>query len=152
FFGRTVLPELTRLYPGDYRVVHACAPAGSPTGFGETIAESLKEQLGQTRFVPAAGGPVTPRAALRSPVPRDAAAAFHRFFDSEALGAARHDLVHVDVENDRRSDQLVQLLGAKTVPDETILRVLARRPSVLERDLADYYVVLEVRPESGRLG
>lgn len=35
---RAVLPELAHRYPGDYRVVHACAPGGCPSGFGAVIA------------------------------------------------------------------------------------------------------------------
>ena len=49
---------LARVFSGDYRVVHSCAPAGSPSGFGEVIVRLLREQLAQTRFVPASGGPV----------------------------------------------------------------------------------------------
>jgi hypothetical protein len=142
FFGRTALPELAHLYPEDYRVVHACAPTGSPSGFGNEISGLLREVLERTRFVPASGGPVTPRAALRSPVPRDALAAFHRFFDRQTLGVARRSLVHVDVENDRRADELIRSLGAETVPDDPILRFLRRHPDVSQHELADFYVLL----------
>ncbi|CAN5520581.1 hypothetical protein BH24CHL1_BH24CHL1_16920 [soil metagenome] len=69
FFGQSVLPELVRLFPEDYRVVHICAPVGSPSGFGEVIASQLREQLVQTRFVPTPSGSVTPRKLLCSPVP-----------------------------------------------------------------------------------
>jgi hypothetical protein len=92
--------------------------------------------------VPAAGGPVTPRAALWSPLPRGSAAAFHRCFDADALGAARHALVDVDVENDPRADQFIQALGARTVPDDVILRYLARVPAVAPQHLADFYALL----------
>lgn len=142
FFGKTVLPSLAAMYPRSYRVVNACAPVGTPTGFGAVIAQRLRDEMERARFVPTSGDPVTPGKALRSPVPRDAATAFHRFFGGPALGAAQHALVHVDVENDTRADGLIQSLGAKSVADDVVLRALRRPLDFAEDVLPEFYSLL----------
>jgi hypothetical protein len=143
FFERSVLPGLTRLYPHDFRVVHACGDAGTATGFGQFVADRLREGMARSRFVPVSAGVVTPGKASRSPVPASAAAAFHRFFDGPALGAAGKSLVDTAVETDERSRRLVTSLGAPELTDDVVLRALRTPPAIPSGDLPDFYILLE---------
>ncbi len=143
FFSKTVAPELARIWPNDYRVVHACAPTGSPSGFGARISELVQSDLRDCSFVPTFSGPTSPKKALFAPVAPAASQTFRRFFSPSKIRTIPGSLVLAEVDRDQVSREFAQKLGGQVISDDVIVTSLRRTPTIEPKELADFYALLD---------
>lgn len=117
-----VVPNLVERFPGDPAVVHALAPVGQASDFGQAIYDAVVDSLRRVRFVPCIDG--MSRLAVESrllpasvPDPHEA----HQFLDLSNSGR----LVHPDVEAHDRSRRFLadQLQAEELSLDEALAKL-----------------------------